>query len=82
MFASPAEGHRIKLGEELTVKAILTDPNLDIMIRDLEDTTRKHREIGPDGKPRRYETFVSLDPNVVITRADGEKVAEGVMPFG
>jgi len=64
------------------VKAILTDPNLDIMIRDLEDTTRKHREIGPDGKPRRYETLVSLDPNVVITRADGQKVAEGVMPFG
>jgi len=82
MFASPAKGQRVKLGEELTVKAILTDPKLDIMIRDLEDTTRKHREIGPDGKPRPYETNVSLDPNVVITRADGEKVAEGVMPFG
>jgi len=53
----------------LTVKAVLIDPELDIMIRRLYDTGQK---------PRR----VSLDPKVVITRADGETVAEGVMPFG
>ncbi len=64
------------------VKAVLIDPVLDIMIRGLDDTTRKHRETGPDGQPRSYETNVSLDPNVVITRANGEKVAQGVMPFG
>ncbi len=69
IFAKPAKDHRVKLGQELTVKAVLIDPELDIMIRRLYDTGQK---------PRR----VSLDPKVVITRADGEKVAEGVMPFG
>jgi len=69
IFAAPAKDHRVKLGQELTVKAVLIDPELDIMIRRLYDTGQK---------PRR----VSLDPKVVITRADGETVAEGVMPFG
>jgi hypothetical protein len=82
LFASPARNYRIKTGEELLVKAVLIDPVLDTMIRGLEDTTRKHRETGPDGQPRSYETNVSLDPNVVITRAGGEIVARGVMPFG
>jgi hypothetical protein len=82
LFASPARNGRIKTGEELMVKAVLIDPVLDTMIRGLEDTTRKHRETGPDGQPRPYETSVSLDPNVVITRASGEIVARGVMPFG
>jgi len=69
IFATLAKDQRVKLGQELTVKAVLIDPELDIMIRRLYDTGQK---------PRR----VSLDPKVVITRADGEKVAEGVMPFG
>jgi len=69
IFASPAKDHRVKLGRELKVEAVLIDPELDIMIRRLYDTEQK---------PRR----VSLEPKVVITRADGEKVAEGVMPFG
>lgn len=69
IFASPAKDHRVKLGRELKVEAVLIDPELDIMIRRLYDTGQKLRR-------------VSLDPKVVITRADGEKVAEGVMPFG
>jgi hypothetical protein len=36
MFASPAENQRIRLGDDLTVRAVLTDPKLDIMIRDLD----------------------------------------------
>jgi len=82
MFALPPKDHRVKLGEELTVKAILTDPKLDIMIRDLDDTSSMADSYGPDGKKRPYQKALSLDPKVVITRADGEKVAEGVMPFG
>ncbi|UCF14035.1 MAG: hypothetical protein JSW59_11540 [Phycisphaerales bacterium] len=35
MFALPARDHQVKLGQELVVKAVLTDPELDIMIRDL-----------------------------------------------
>ena len=81
MFASPAKDQRVKLGESLEVKAVLIDPKLDMMIRGLDDTTRK-RNKGPDGQPLGYERNLSLDPQVIITRTNGEKVAEGVMPFG
>ncbi len=81
MFASPAKDQRLKLGEELQVKAVLVDPVLDIMIRDLDDSTRKQTK-DANGKALGYERNLSLDPTVLITRANGKKVAEGVMPFG
>jgi hypothetical protein len=81
MFASPAKDHRVKLGESLEVKAVLVDPKLDMMIRRLEDTTPK-RTKPADGQAAGDQRPVSLDPQVIITRANGEKVAEGVMPFG
>ena len=81
MFTSPVKDQRIKLGDELSVMAVLTDPKLDIMIRRLEDTSRKQTK-DADGKPLGYERNWSLDPTVIITRANGDKVAEGVMPFG
>jgi hypothetical protein len=81
MFASPAKDQQFKLGESLEVKAVLVDPKLDMMIRNLDDTTRKQNK-GPDGQPLGYERQLSLDPQVTITRANGDKVAEGVMPFG
>jgi len=81
---SPAKDYRIKPGEQLTVKAVLIDPELDIMIRRLTDTSRKEKqeETTPGGRKRTLWRDVSLDPKVVITRADGQRVAEGVMPFG
>jgi hypothetical protein len=81
MFASPAKDQRVKLGESLEVKAVLVDPKLDMMIRRLEDTTPK-RTKAADRKTSGDERPVSLDPLVIITRANGDKVAEGVMPFG
>ena len=51
---------------------MLVDPKLDFMIRRLYGPA----ENGSNGRAR------ALDPKVLITRADGEKVAEGVMPFG
>ena len=45
-------------------------------------TTRASRTKTADGQPLGYERPLSLDPQVIITRANGEKVAEGVMPFG
>jgi hypothetical protein len=81
MFASPAKDQQIKLGDSLEVKAVLVDPKLDMMIRNLDDTTRKQSK-GADGQPLGYERQLSLDPKVTITRANGDKVAEGVMPFG
>jgi hypothetical protein len=81
MFASPARDQRFKPGDAVEVRAVLVDPKLDFMIRDLEDTTRKQTK-GADGKRLGYERNLSLDPKVLITRANGKKVAEGVMPFG
>jgi hypothetical protein len=67
-------------GEQITVAAVLIDPKLDIMIRGLNDTSvQVERETSSGHK---YTRSKSLDPNVVITRADGRIVAEGVMPFG
>jgi hypothetical protein len=68
MFTSPTTNQRVKTGDELQVMAVLVDPKLDIMIRRLADTTQL--------------PILSLDPKVVITRLNGEKVARGVMPFG
>jgi hypothetical protein len=75
MFTSPPKDLRVKAGEKLRVEAVLIDPVLDIMIRGLKDTTRKE-------KTGWGETDLSLDPGVVISRADGEIVAQGEMPFG
>jgi hypothetical protein len=74
MFASPAREQRFKPGDTVEVKAVLIDPKLDFMIRRLDDTTRN--------APGSGRGRLSLDPKVLITRADGQKVAEGVMPFG
>jgi hypothetical protein len=63
LFALPARDQRIKLGQELSVKAVLIDPALDIMFRYISQEKQ-------------------LDPKVVIKRANGAIVAEGVMPFG
>lgn len=80
LFASPAQDQRVKLGGELVVKAVLIDPKLDIMIRRLDDTTRKQPRA--EGMTAGYQRDLSLDPTVIVTRTNGEKVAEGVMPFG
>jgi hypothetical protein len=81
MFASPAPDQRVKPGDTLMIMAVLVDPKLDIMIRRLEDTSRKQTKDAL-GNPLGYERTLSLDPTVIISRANGEKVAEGVMPFG
>jgi hypothetical protein len=81
MFTSPVNHQRVKLGDNLSVMAVLVDPKLDLMIRNVDDTSRKQTK-DAEGKPLGYERNLSLDPTVIITRANGEKVAEGVMPFG
>jgi hypothetical protein len=84
LFASPAANQRVKLGDELMVKAVMIDPALDVMIRGLTDTSRRQKRqySAGSGGTRTDEEDLSLDPNVVITRANGEKVAQGTMPFG
>jgi len=36
MFVAPAKNHNLKLGEELNVEAVLTDPVLDVRFSDIE----------------------------------------------
>jgi hypothetical protein len=72
-------------GEQIRFAAVLIDPKLDIMIRGLDDTSVKVDREYKDREGnvvRTVKVNKSLDPNVAITRADGEVVAEGVMPFG
>ena len=127
IFASPAPDLRLKPGDKLDVKAVLVDPELDIMIRGLEakpsyaDSTllvklsilvliipgilwlllprlrRRYRFLPilstlgavvlvarlialPAISPKL--SYDKIIPRVLITRTNGEKVAEGVMPFG
>jgi hypothetical protein len=84
MFASPARDQTFKPGDEVRVAAVLTDPKLGIMIRDLDDTSRTQKEILKfgDGKEQSYERPLSLDPTVTITDSSGKRVAEGKLPFG
>jgi hypothetical protein len=72
-------------GDEIQFAAVLIDPKLDIMIRGLDDTSVKVDKEYKDANGKVIQTVKvnkSLDPNVVISRADGEVIAEGVMPFG
>ena len=84
MFVSPPKGHRVKLGGQLRVEADLIDPKLDIIIRYLEDITRKQKKeyVTSNGRKRTSKQVMSLEPKALITRANGEKVAEGVLPLG
>jgi hypothetical protein len=79
LFIEPTRTQRFKTDDEVKVMAVIIDPELDIMIRHLRKMMDTYY---PDGKRIRNQKLTSLDPKVVITRADGEKVAEGIMPFG
>ena len=81
----PANRTAFSRGDEIQFAAVLIDPKLDIMIRGLDDTSVKVDREYKDAKGKVIQTVKvnkSLDPNVVIARADGEVVAKGVMPFG
>jgi hypothetical protein len=74
-----------KRGDEIKFAAVLIDPKLDIMIRGLDDTSVKVDKEYKDRDGKVIHTAKiskSLDPKVVIARADDEVVAEGIMPFG
>jgi hypothetical protein len=84
VFTEPVATAKVTPGTEVTVKAVLVDPELDIMIRRLNDAAQTEKQTlkTADGKGPTIERPKSLDPKVVVARANGEIVAEGVMPFG
>lgn len=72
-------------GDQIKFAAVMIDPKLDIMIRGLDNTSVTVDKEYKDSSGKVIHTATrpkSLDPKVVITRADGEIVTEGVMPFG
>ena len=81
----PANQTTFSRGDEIKFAAVLIDPKLDIMIRGLDDTSVQVDKEYKDANGKVIHTAKvskSLDPNIVIARADGEVIAEGVMPFG
>ncbi len=81
VFDEPARNKTVfSRGEEIKFAAVLVDPKLDIMIRGLDDTAVQVEQELSNGQ--KYKRSKSLDPKIVITRADGTVVAQGVMPFG
>ena len=85
IFDTPApDKNRFKAGDEVKFAAVLVDAELDMMIRGLRDTSVEieKEQTAPDGTKLTYKDQKSLDPKVVIAHADGQVVAEGVMPFG
>lgn len=84
IFPSPAKDAKVRRGETLETKAVLIDPKLDIMIRGLDDMGQQVDKTFSlaSGGTQTFKQPRSLDPEVVITRANGEEVVRGVMPFG
>jgi len=84
LFVRPTKEQRVRRGDEVRVEAVLIDPVLDVMIRGLDDTSRKTKQTykSADGKTHTYERNLSLDPKVTVTNSRGKQVAEGKMPFG
>jgi hypothetical protein len=72
-------------GNQIKFTTMLIDPKLNIKIRGLEDTSVKVDKEYKDRDGNVFHTAKvnkSLAPKIVIARADGEVLAESVMPFG
>jgi hypothetical protein len=128
IFASPAQDSRFKAGEQIRVEAVLVDPKLDIMVRDLRAKAtletppslvwlaviiligsaivwifsrrlrRRYRLLpllpaigaiiiivgyfAASYTVARLSEYEDVEPQVLITRANGEVVGGGIMPFG
>jgi hypothetical protein len=83
LFASPGKDKTFHPGDEIEIKAVLVDPVLDLMIRRLDDTSRKEKKTAKQGNEETsYERDVSLDPTVTVTDSSGKTIAEGILPFG
>jgi hypothetical protein len=80
LFASPAKEQTFHPDDEIQVYAVLIDPVLDVMIRDLRVDNPPQEKAEGQSPPRKQTT--DLNPTVTITDSSGKTVAEGTMPFG
>lgn len=84
VFIHPPKGSRFAAGDQVQVESVLVDPRLDTTIICVSDMTQSETKIvtTPDGRKRMMESGLLLQPKIVITRSNGEVVAQGDMPFG
>jgi hypothetical protein len=84
IWPSPAKGAIVRPGETVRIMAVLIDPKLDVMIRQLDDTSQKVKKTVTfgDRESQIIERNKSLDPMITIADSSGKQVASGVMPFG
>ncbi len=84
VFAEPARGRKVKVGEGLSVEAVLVDPVLDFVICDISHTPQapNSESMARPGDHPAGAGDPTLYPRVTISRANGETVAEGAMRYG
>jgi len=85
LFTSPTKGQTVKPGSSVRLRAMIVDPELNLLVRGLNDTTQKIRERTyklSGGQSVTVPYYASLAPTVTITDSSGKQVAEGTMPFG
>ncbi len=85
VFTGPAKGNVYRPGDKVSIKALMLEPELGMMIRGLYDTTKKtgtRRATDEQGKSVNVPSYASLHPTVTITDSSGREVASGTMPFG
>lgn len=84
IFTAPGQGQVFKPGDTVSLRAMMIDPKLNLLIRGLSDTTQKLSEqtYRISGQTVTVPRYAPLVPTVTITNSSGEQVAEGTMPFG
>jgi len=84
VFVRPERKERFARGSDVRIEALLVDPGLDVMLNRLSDMTRSEVKTYTlaDGQKYIFDVGTSLEPRVAVTRANGEAVGQGAMPFG
>ncbi len=85
VFTGPTKGQVYRPGRTISIKALMLEPELGMMIRGLYDTTNKtgtRTTTNEQGKSVSVPRYASLHPTVSITDSSGRQVANGTMPFG
>jgi hypothetical protein len=81
---NPSKDQSFRPGDQVAIRAMLTEPWQDLQITGLWDLNRKEKEVTyrREGREVVVPQYARLDPSIAIRNAAGKVVAEGTMPFG
>ena len=85
VFTGPTKGRVYRPGDKISIKALMLEPELGMMIRGLYDMTNEtgtRTATNEQGESVSVPRYASLHPTVSITDSSGKQVANGTMPFG